>query len=193
LTSHIIFAGVDEAGRGCICGDVVVAAVILDPSKKIIGLNDSKKITENKRKILFDEIIEKSLAFSIKYINSKTIDKLNILQASLVGMKKAVEGLKVKPKIVYVDGNHAPQLNMPVVKVIKGDQLIQSISAASILAKVARDQQMIDLHEKYPQYGYQSHKGYPTKFHLEKLSQYGILDCYRKTYKPIRELIQNGQ
>ena len=193
MTSHIIFAGVDEAGRGCICGDVVVAAVILDPSKKIIGLNDSKKITENKRKILFDEIIEKSLAFSIKYINSKTIDKLNILQASLVGMKKAVEGLKVKPKIVYVDGNHAPQLNMPVVKVIKGDQLIQSISAASILAKVARDQQMIDLHEKYPQYGYQSHKGYPTKFHLEKLSQYGILDCYRKTYKPIRELIQNGQ
>jgi len=193
MTSHIIFAGVDEAGRGCICGDVVVAAVILDPSKKIIGLNDSKKITENKRKILFDEIIEKSLAFSIKYINSKTIDKLNILQASLVGMKKAVEGLKVKPKIVYVDGNHAPQLNMPVVKVIKGDQLIQSISAASILAKVARDQQMIDLHEKYPQYGYQSHKGYPTKFHLEKLSQYGILDCYRTTYKPIRELIQNGQ
>ncbi|MBF0264762.1 MAG: ribonuclease HII [Gammaproteobacteria bacterium] len=192
LQNNTLYAGVDEAGRGCLCGNVVVAAVILDSTINIEGLNDSKKLTESKRKLLAKEIIANALAYRIENISPDTIDKINILQASLLGMKQAVEALYTKPQLVYVDGNHAPKLDIPVVTVIKGDQLIKSISAASILAKVTRDEQMMQLHEKLPQYGFNQHKGYPTKLHMEKISKYGILDCYRKTYKPVRELIENA-
>lgn len=180
-----LIAGVDEAGRGPLIGSVVAAAVILDPNNPIEGLNDSKKLTEKKRLILAKEIKEKALAYAISESNHIEIDQLNILQASLLAMKRAVDDLKIKPTMVYVDGNRLPKWNYQSEAVIKGDSKIKAISAASILAKVTRDQMMIELDAEYPQYGFKKHKGYPTKAHIEAVENHGILEFHRKTFKPI--------
>jgi ribonuclease HII len=186
-----LIAGVDEVGRGCLCYDVVVAAVILDDNKPIEGLCDSKVLSAKRREELALLIKEKALAYSIVHIDSQVIDQINILQASLLGMKKAVEQLPIVPNQVLVDGNKIPELTIPVKAIVKGDKLIPAISAASIIAKVDRDKAMLKLHEKYPQYGFDKHKGYPTKFHMDAIKQYGILDFYRKTYKPVQKLINS--
>ncbi len=191
--SSQIIAGVDEVGRGCLCYDVVVAAVILDPKQKINNLCDSKKISAKRRQELAIEIKEKALAYSIVHIDSEVIDSINILQASLLGMKRAVEELTIVPNRVFVDGNKIPDITLPVkvvVKaIVKGDDLIPAISAASIIAKVERDAQMLKLHELYPKYGFDKHKGYPTKLHQQAIKQYGLLDFYRKSYKPVKALL----
>jgi ribonuclease HII len=191
--SSEIIAGVDEVGRGCLCYDVVVAAVILDPKQKINNLCDSKKISTKRRQELAIEIKKKALAYSIVHISNEVIDSINILQASLLGMKMAVEELTIIPSMVLVDGNKIPDITLPVKAVVKaivkGDNLIPAISAASIIAKVDRDAEMIKLHELYPKYGFDKHKGYPTKFHKQAIQQYGILDFYRKSYKPVKELL----
>lgn len=189
MISSSLIAGVDEVGRGCLCYDVVVAAVILDPKKMISGLCDSKVLTAKRREALAIEIKSKALAYSIVHIDSKIIDAINILQASLLGMKKAVEQLTITPDQVLVDGNKIPDIKYPVQAIVKGDSLIPAISAASIIAKVDRDEAMLKLHELYPQYAYNKHKGYPTKLHLQLIKRFGILDFYRKSYKPVKKLI----
>ena len=164
--SGTLGAGVDEVGRGPLAGDVVTAAVILDPEQPIEGLNDSKKLTEKRRDALFDEIQEKALSFCISRCSVAEIDQLNILQASLLAMKRAVEGLKIQPEHVWVDGNKIPQWSYPAEAVVKGDSRVAAISAASILAKVTRDREMVEFDKQYPGYGFAGHKGYPTKVHL---------------------------
>lgn len=189
-----IFAGCDEAGRGPLVGSVVAAAVILDPNYKILGLNDSKKLSEKKRLVLFDEIIKHALSYSISEATYEEIDKLNILNASLLAMKRAIEGLSIKPHMVLIDGNKVPKdLLIPAQSVVKGDALVEEISAASILAKVTRDQELIKLDKEYPEYGFAKHKGYPTKDHLAAIEKYGILDCYRKTYGPVKHILENNK
>jgi len=183
-------AGVDEVGRGPLCGDVVTAAVILDPNRPIEGLNDSKKLSEAKREALFDEIIEKSLCFHIARATVAEIDQLNILHATLLAMKRAVEGLQVEPQHVYVDGNKLPQWRYSSEAVVQGDGKIQEISAASILAKVTRDREMVLLDQAYPEYGFASHKGYPSKAHLAALAEHGLVDgIYRTSYAPIKRIL----
>ncbi|MFK5984153.1 MAG: ribonuclease HII [Pseudomonadota bacterium] len=184
-----IIAGVDEVGRGCLCYDVVVAAVILDAENPIDGLCDSKVLSAKRREQLALIIKQKALAYAIVAIDSNKIDEINILQASLLGMKLAVERLTIRPDKVLVDGNKTPDVNIAVEAIVKGDSLIPAISAASILAKVERDQKMLKLHDLYPQYGFNKHKGYPTKGHLIAIKKHGILDFYRKSYKPVRELL----
>jgi ribonuclease HII len=185
-----IFAGCDEAGRGPLVGNVVAAAVILDPNNPIIGLNDSKKLSEKKRLVLFEEIKSKALAYAIAECTPEEIDRLNILQASLFAMKKALEKLSVKPDMALIDGNKTPKdLFCKSMSVVKGDSLVPEISAASILAKVTRDNELYELDKLYPQYGFASHKGYPTKAHLEAIEKYGLLDCYRKSYSPVKKLL----
>lgn len=183
-------AGVDEVGRGPLVGDVVTAAVILDPSNPILGLTDSKKLSEKKRALLFDEIKEKALAWSIGRCSPQEIDELNILQATMVAMQRAVAGLNIQPDHVLIDGNRVPELPMAGTAVVKGDLLVAEISAASILAKVTRDREMDELDAQYPQYGFAKHKGYPTKAHLEALEQHGVLPVYyRQSFKPIKRLL----
>ncbi len=182
-------AGVDEAGRGPLAGPVVVATVILDLNKKIPGLNDSKKLSEKKREELYEIIIKEAICWEIKIVSSKIIDEINILQATLFGMEEAVLSLKVKPDLCLIDGNKIPEKLVGFSKaIVKGDAKIASIAAASILAKVTRDRLMHKLHEKFPQYNFKQNKGYPTKEHLAALDKYGILDCHRKSYKPIQQL-----
>ncbi|MFK5894453.1 MAG: ribonuclease HII [Pseudomonadota bacterium] len=190
LSNRLLVAGVDEVGRGCLCYDVVVAAVILDPKNPIKGLCDSKVLTAKRRNELAVLIKEKALSYAIVHIDSQIIDQINILQASLLGMKRAVEELSIVPDQVLVDGNKTPEIALPVKAIVKGDSLIPAISAASILAKVDRDQAMLKLHNKYPQYAFDKHKGYPTKLHLQSIKRYGILDFYRKSYKPVQRIIQ---
>jgi len=185
-----VIAGVDEVGRGCLCYDVVIAAVILDPLKPIDGLCDSKKLSEKRRNKLSIQIKENALAYKIIHIDSKKIDEINILHATLLGMKKAVEELSIAPEKVLVDGNRTPNIAFPVEAIIKGDNLIPEISAASIIAKVDRDNAMIELNKKYPQYHFDKHKGYPTKLHLEMIKRHGVLDFYRRSYKPVRDVLQ---
>ncbi|MCK5051821.1 MAG: ribonuclease HII [Candidatus Cloacimonetes bacterium] len=184
-----IIAGVDEAGRGPLAGPVVVAAVILDLNKKIPGLNDSKKLSEKKREELYKIITEEAICWEIKIVSPEIIDEINILQATLCGMGKAVLALKVKPDICLIDGNKIPKKLVRFSKaIVKGDAKIASIAAASILAKVTRDRLMHKLHEKFPQYNFKKNKGYPTKEHIAALDKYGILECHRKSYKPIQQL-----
>jgi len=184
LTSGFKYiAGTDEVGRGPLAGPVVCAAVILNPKVTIEGLNDSKKLSEKKRELLSKEIKEKALAYSIVYIDVKTIDQINIYQASKKGMLDAVSQLKIKPDFVLSDA--MPLGDIPHESIIKGDTLSASIAAASIIAKVERDNHMVELSRTYPNYGFERHKGYPTKMHLEALDQYGVLPIHRKTYKPI--------
>ncbi|WP_274967882.1 ribonuclease HII [Succinimonas amylolytica] len=185
-----IFAGTDEAGRGPLVGNVVAGAVILDPARPIPGLRDSKKLSEKKREELFLEITEKALAFGIGECTPGEIDSLNILWASMLAMERAIRALKVEPHYVLVDGNRIPRnLGIPAGAVVKGDALVPEISAASILAKVTRDRELRELDVRYPQYGFARHKGYPTAEHLARIRELGVLSCYRKSYRPVREIL----
>lgn len=181
-TEYPILCGVDEAGRGPLAGDVYAAAVVLNNNVLIDYLNDSKKISEKRRELLFDEIIEKADAYCIATASVAEIDELNILQATMLAMKRAVEGLGIKPDMALIDGNRMPELDCPADNVIKGDAKSASISAASVLAKVARDRYMREIAEKYPQYCFEQHKGYGTKLHCDMLKQYGASDVHRKTF-----------
>ena len=183
-------AGVDEAGRGPLVGSVVAAAVILDPNNPIQGLNDSKKLSEKKREKLFIEIQEKALAWAIAEASAAEIDEHNILQASLLAMRRAVEALSIQPEHVLVDGNKIPQgLAMSCDAVVGGDALHPEISAASILAKVTRDRQMVEMDQKYPQFGFAKHKGYPTKAHFEAIALHGVIDEHRRSFGPVKKVL----
>ncbi|UVL79687.1 ribonuclease HII [Pseudomonas putida] len=181
-----LVAGVDEVGRGPLCGAVVTAAVILDPARPILGLNDSKKLTEAKREALFDEICEKALSFCIARAEVEEIDRLNILQATMLAMQRAVEGLHITPKLALIDGNRCPKLAVPASPVIKGDSQVPAIAAASILAKVSRDREMSAFELIYPGYGIGGHKGYPTPVHLEALARLGPTPIHRRSFAPVR-------
>ncbi len=182
-------AGVDEVGRGPLAGSVVAAAVILDPQKRMDGLLDSKLLDEPTRERLDVLIRKQALAFCISEASVTEIDSLNILHASMLAMKRAVEGLGLQPDLALIDGNRCPDLGMPCVAVVKGDQRIQAISAASIIAKVARDKMMVELHERYPQYGLAKHKGYPTAFHRQAIIEHGVADFHRRSFRPVREAL----
>lgn len=184
-----LIAGVDEVGRGPLIGAVVTAAVILDPNNPIEGLTDSKKLSHKKRLILAEEIKQKAKAWALGRAEPEEIDELNILHATMLAMQRAVNQLKITPHFVLVDGNRIPQLAMPAQAVVKGDSLVAEISAASILAKVARDQEMEELDQRYPQYAFAQHKGYPTKLHLEKLAEYGVLPEHRRSFAPVKKRI----
>ncbi|EMI5491401.1 ribonuclease HII [Providencia stuartii] len=184
-----LIAGVDEVGRGPLVGAVVTAAVILDPNKPIIGLADSKKLTEKKREQLFIEIQEKALCWCIGRAEPEEIDEINILHATMLAMQRAVAGLSITPDFVLVDGNRCPKLSMPSQAVVKGDSLVKEISAASILAKVVRDREMVALDKTYPEYGFAKHKGYPTAYHLEKLAQHGATKFHRTSFAPVRRAL----
>lgn len=183
-------AGVDEAGRGPLAGPVVVAAVILDPARVISGLDDSKKLSEKKRESLFPLIMKNALAWSVIEVGIVEIDELNILQATLQGMKRAVLALDPAPSLALVDGNRAPTLPCTTRTIVQGDSLEPAISAASILAKVTRDHLMMDMHLRYPGYGFDRHKGYPTRHHLERLETLGPCEIHRTTFAPVRNAIQ---
>jgi len=187
-------AGVDEVGRGPLVGSVVTAAVILDPNQPILGLMDSKKLSEKKRELLSVEIQAKALAFCIAEASAAEIDQINILQATLLAMQRAVEGLKITPDLVQVDGNRCPDIALPCEAIVKGDSLVAEISAASILAKVYRDRQMVVLDRAYPQYGFAQHKGYPTKAHRQALLEFGAISEHRRSFKPVRLVlaVSNG-
>lgn len=182
-------AGVDEVGRGPLVGDVVTAAVILDPDQPIAGLADSKKLSEKKRDALYLEIIEKAAAWSVGRASPAEIDELNILHATMLAMQRAVAGLSVTPDYVYIDGNRCPQMPCPAEPVVKGDSKVAEISAASIIAKVTRDREMQVLHDAHPEYGFDKHKGYPTPAHLALLKIHGPLPEYRRSFRPVRELL----
>ena len=177
-----ILAGVDEAGRGPLCGPVCVAAVVLGPGTLVPGLNDSKRLSEKKREALYDVILQQALAYDIQLIGPETIDRLNILGATMLGMKQALENLAVQPNLALIDGNRCPETAVPCRAVIKGDARSASVAAASILAKVTRDRYMVELARQYPQYQLEKHKGYPTKLHYQLLDEYGIQPFYRKSF-----------
>ncbi|EKN48428.1 Ribonuclease HII [Pseudomonas viridiflava] len=181
-----LVAGVDEVGRGPLCGAVVTAAVILDPTRPILGLNDSKKLTEARREKLFDEIQEKALCWFIARAEVEEIDELNILHATMLAMKRAVEGLSIIPKLALIDGNRCPQLSVPSASVVQGDAKVPAIAAASILAKVSRDREMAAFELIYPGYGMGGHKGYPTPVHLEALARLGPTPIHRRSFAPVR-------
>ena len=184
-------AGVDEAGRGPLVGSVVAAAVILDPENPIEGLNDSKKLSEKKREKLFAEIQEKALAWAVAEASAAEIDELNILQASLLAMRRAVEKLGVQPEHVLVDGNKIPQgLSVSCDAVVGGDAIYPEISAASILAKVSRDREMAELDRQHPQFGFAKHKGYPTKAHFEAIAEHGVIAEHRRSFGPVRKALE---
>lgn len=187
-----LIAGVDEAGRGPLAGPVVAAAVILDELKPIKGLADSKVLTPRKRERLFDEIRAKALACCIAEASVDEIDRLNILQATMLAMRRAVEGLRLLPHKVLVDGNRLPVLRMPAEAIVKGDAKVASISAASILAKVHRDRLCADLHARFPAYGFATHKGYPTAEHLAALREHGACEVHRRSYAPVRAALEAG-
>ena len=184
-----LMAGVDEAGRGPLAGPVVAAAVILDEMHPIAGLNDSKKLTALRRERLYDEIRAKALCCSVAQASVEEIDRLNILQATLLAMRRAVEGLRLKPAKVLVDGNRLPVLDMLAEAIVGGDALIPSISAASILAKVTRDRWCAELDQQYPQYGFAAHKGYGTAVHLAALRAHGACPEHRKTFAPVTQVL----
>ena len=186
---NVIFeCGCDEAGRGAGAAEVYAGAVILNPERPIDGLADSKKLSARKREALSEEIKSYALVWCVGKASLQEIERLNILHATLLAMKRAVEGLKIKPQRVLVDGIHTPDLDMPVEAIIKGDDKVPAISAASILAKVARDLAMADYHILYPEYGFDVHKGYFTSAHMEALRKYGPCPIHRRTFAPIRQL-----
>jgi ribonuclease HII len=184
-----LLAGVDEVGRGPLAGDVVAAAVILDPARPIEGLRDSKKLSESRREELAVLIRERALAWSIARASTAEIDDINILQASLLAMQRAVDGLDPAPEYVLVDGNRLPRWSWPSQPVVKGDDRVPAIAAASILAKVQRDGEMIAADRLYPGYGLARHKGYPTRAHLEALGRLGVTPIHRRSFAPVRELL----
>lgn len=182
-------AGVDEVGRGPLVGAVVTAAVILDPARPIIGLADSKKLSEKRRNALYEEIVEKALSWSLGRAEPHEIDELNILHATMLAMQRAVAGLSVEPDFVLIDGNRCPKLPMATQAVVKGDSRVAEISAASILAKVTRDREMEVLDAQFPEYGFAQHKGYPTAFHLERLAQLGATEHHRRSFGPVKRVL----
>ncbi|KAB2825558.1 ribonuclease HII [Aliivibrio finisterrensis] len=184
-----LFAGVDEVGRGPLVGAVVTAAVILDPNNPIEGLTDSKKLTDKKRELLFPEIQEKALAWSLGRCEAHEIDELNILQATMVAMQRAIAGLKITPDFALIDGNKVPDLPMAGLAVVKGDLRVQEISAASIIAKVTRDREMEELDKEFPQYGFAKHKGYPTKAHFAAIEEHGVIAEHRRSFKPVKRVL----
>ena len=190
LAGHI--AGVDEVGRGPLAGAVVTAAVILDPDNPIEGLDDSKKLTEKQRSALAAEIKKKALCYFIARAEHEEIDELNVFHATLLAMKRAVAGLTLSPDRVLVDGKFCPDIPFPCEAVIKGDSKVAAISAASILAKVSRDNEMIAMENTYPGYGFAQHKGYPTKFHVEAIQRLGITPIHRKSYKPVQKVLNQS-
>lgn len=185
-----LVAGVDEVGRGPLCGAVVTAAVILDPARPIEGLNDSKKLTEARREVLFPLIQERALAWCIARAEVEEIDRLNILHATMLAMQRAVAGLSTQPTLVLVDGNRCPLLPMRSEPVVKGDSRVPAIAAASILAKVARDREMLELDQQYPGYGIAGHKGYPTPVHLAALRELGATPIHRRSFGPVRKALE---
>ncbi len=189
MTGILLVCGVDEAGRGPLAGPVSAAAVILDAANPIEGLADSKKLTEKQRDQLAPVIRERALAWAVAYAEVEEIDRLNILQATLLAMKRAVLALHTRPHQVLVDGLYCPQTGIPSLAIVQGDSKIAAISAASILAKTVRDELMLKLHEQYPQYGFDGHKGYPTASHLAALRAHGVTEIHRRSFKPVRELL----
>jgi len=189
LKNYHAIAGVDEAGRGPLVGSVVAAAVILDPEHAIEGLNDSKKLTAKKRELLAAQIKQYAKAWAVSSVEPAVIDEINILQASLLAMKQAVEGLQITADFALIDGNKLPDLNCDTAAIIKGDSKVAAIAAASILAKVERDEQMEELHKQFPQYEFNRHKGYPTKVHFALLEEYGPCPEHRKSFAPVRRLL----
>ena len=187
-----LIAGVDEVGRGPLVAAVVTAAVILDPNNPIEGLGDSKKLSEKKRLLLAQEIKQKALAWSLGRAEPAEIDDLNILHATMLAMQRAIKSLKIRPHFVLVDGNRIPDLDIPTQAIVKGDSLVPEISAASILAKVARDAEMLALDKQFPQYAFAQHKGYPTKLHLQKLAEFGVLPQHRRSFAPVRKLMSDN-
>jgi ribonuclease HII len=186
-------AGVDEVGRGPLAGDVVTAAVILHPERKIEGLADSKKLSERRREQLYTEICDKVLSFAIARCSVEEIDRLNILQASLLAMHRAVDALSVAAEFVVVDGNHLPKWRYPSQAIVQGDARVPAIAAASILAKVTRDRELVAFDEQYPGYGLARHKGYPTREHLQAIRTLGVTPIHRKSFAPVEEiLLQQG-
>ena len=188
--THRLVAGVDEAGRGPLAGPVVVAAVILPASYLLGGLDDSKRISREARNDLFPQIRAQAIAFSIEVVDVEEIEQLNILRATLTGMQRAVLSLQPAPTLTLVDGNRAPEISGEVHTIIQGDHWVPAISAASILAKVTRDEMMAQWHEQYPQYGFDRHKGYATPEHLACLKKYGPCPIHRRTFAPVRELLE---
>lgn len=185
-----LLAGVDEVGRGPLFGDVVTAAVILDPQRPIVGLNYSKKLSEKRREALFTEIQEKALSWCIARASVAEIDQLNILQATMLAMSRAVEGLHITPEYVLVDGNRCPKLPCPGEPVVKGDSRVPAIAAASILAKVCRDREIVAFEEEYPGYGLAQHKGYPTAVHMAALRELGPTPLHRRSFAPVKALLE---
>jgi len=183
-------AGVDEAGRGPLAGDVYAAAVILDPNQPIEGLADSKILSEKRREALAPLIQQRSLAWCVAVATVQEIDQLNILQATLLAMQRAVQGLNIAPQLAWVDGNQAPRLACRVQTVVKGDSLVPAISAASILAKTARDAELLRLHTEFPQYGFNLHKGYGTALHMARLKEFGPCPAHRRSFAPVRLLLE---
>jgi len=189
MCETILICGVDEAGRGPLAGPVSAAAVILDPARPIDGLADSKKLSARQRDRLAAIIRERALAWAVAYAEVEEIDRLNILQASLLAMRRAVLALSIQPHQVLVDGLYCPQTGIPSKAIVKGDSKVKAISAASILAKTARDALMLELHQRYPHYGFDSHKGYPTAAHLVALREFGVSLAHRKSFRPVRDLL----
>jgi ribonuclease HII len=185
----ILFCGVDEAGRGPLAGPVFAAAVILDPARPISGLRDSKKLSETRRNTLALQIKEHALSWSIAQCTEIEIDEVNILQATMLAMRRAIEGLHVQPELALIDGNRCPVLQMRSQAIVQGDDKVAAISAASILAKTARDAALLELHARYPHYAFDQHKGYPTALHLERLRMHGASPVHRKSYAPVRAVL----
>jgi ribonuclease HII len=188
----MLIAGVDEAGRGPLAGPVIAAAVILDPDKRIIGLNDSKLLTQIQRESLFEKICQSALAWSVARAEVQEIDQINILQASLLAMQRAIIALTIKPVRALIDGNHAPKLDIPTECIIDGDRLKPAISAASIIAKVTRDREMIELDRQFPGFGFAQHKGYGTEIHLKALRKLGPCEIHRRSFSPVRLVQETG-
>ncbi|MBR7798471.1 ribonuclease HII [Undibacterium fentianense] len=186
----IIVCGVDEAGRGPLAGPVTAAAVILDPARPISGLRDSKKLSESQREFLALEIKEKAMCWSIAESSVEEIDSLNILQATMLAMRRAVEGLRVIPDLALIDGNRCPVMAIRSEAIVKGDDKVEAISAASILAKTARDHQLLELHKQFPQYAFDQHKGYPTALHIARLKEFGVTPIHRKSYAPVKAILK---
>jgi len=189
MANIMLICGVDEAGRGPLAGPVSAAAVILDPDNPISGLADSKKLSERQRDQLAPVIRERALAWAVAYADVDEIDQMNILQATLLAMRRAVLALPIRPQQVLVDGLYCPQTGIPSQAIVKGDSKVAAISAASILAKTARDALMLELHQAYPHYGFADHKGYPTAAHLAALREHGVSIVHRKSFRPVRELL----
>jgi ribonuclease HII len=187
-----LLAGVDEAGRGPLAGPVIAAAVILDPDNPVEGLGDSKQLTQKRRETLYDEITRQAIAWATGRADVAEIDRINILQATLRAMRRAVERLQPAATHVLVDGNQCPSVNCPVEAVVRGDSRVAAISAASIIAKVTRDREMIEMEDLYPGYGFAGHKGYPSSRHMEALQRLGVTPIHRRSYAPVRKLLEDG-